>query len=123
MCEASMTHWTCAWCNYRFDSKREDIICHFAKGDSGIGIFGGCGRIKGVDKSVYDLFCPRCPPKNFGKVLHRKYETEYSKFFADTLLKIALSQQYWKLSKGDHAIYILTNFSFLEEAVITSTTT
>ncbi|KAH6958094.1 hypothetical protein DER45DRAFT_561953 [Fusarium avenaceum] len=71
MCEASMTHWTCAWCNYRFDSKREDIVCHFAKGESGVGIFGGCGRIKGVDKSVYDLFCPKCPPKGFARVLHR----------------------------------------------------
>ncbi|CAF3462069.1 unnamed protein product [Fusarium graminearum] len=71
MCQARMTHFTCVWCNDRWSSARENIICREAKGPFEKGLFGGCGKISGVDKSVYDRLCPRCPPKGAREVTHR----------------------------------------------------
>ncbi|RGP81483.1 hypothetical protein FLONG3_352 [Fusarium longipes] len=54
MCQAIVTHFTCIWCNDRWNSVKEDIICPEAKGPLEKGVFGGCGLISGVDKSIHD---------------------------------------------------------------------
>ncbi|KAJ4269788.1 hypothetical protein NW762_001457 [Fusarium torreyae] len=66
-----MTHWTCAWCNDRWDSKYERVVCAVANEKRNKGRFGSCGKMEGKDISIYDLFCPKCPPKNPTRIPYR----------------------------------------------------